>query len=317
MCLYPKLIKNRKYVANKKNGGNIPSVHDERVLYVPIGCSKCMECKKQKATQWKVRLQEDIKVNKHAQFVTYTFSENELQKLDNEVKKLSGYNRDNEICRLAIRRYTERWRKKHGKTLRHWLVTELGSTNTERVHIHGIVWSQNKEDIVNIWKYGGVYIGQYVNEKTINYIVKYVNKIDKYHKEYNSKIFTSKGIGKNYMKRRDKERNKYRKGETIETYKTLSGTELALPTYYRNHIYTEEEKEKLWLEKLDEQVRWVDGVKVDVSKNDKEYFKLLKEKRAKNKRLGFGDNAKNWEQKKYENEKRNLKRLERIKKLYG
>jgi hypothetical protein len=32
MCLYPRLIKNRKYIKNKKNGGNIPPVKDERVL---------------------------------------------------------------------------------------------------------------------------------------------------------------------------------------------------------------------------------------------------------------------------------------------
>jgi hypothetical protein len=38
MCLYPKLIKNRKYVANKKNGGNIPVPSDKRVLMVPVGC---------------------------------------------------------------------------------------------------------------------------------------------------------------------------------------------------------------------------------------------------------------------------------------
>ena len=34
MCLYPKLIKNPKYKANKKNGGNIPAVFDERVKLV-------------------------------------------------------------------------------------------------------------------------------------------------------------------------------------------------------------------------------------------------------------------------------------------
>jgi hypothetical protein len=39
--------------------------------------------------------------------------------------------------------------------------------------------------------------------------------------------------------------------------------------------------------------------------------------RQKNKRLGYGDDAKNWDLKKYENERRNLKKLERIKKLYG
>ena len=207
MCLYPKLIQNRKYLKNKKNGGVIPPIKDKRVLMVPVGCGKCVECKKQKARNWQVRLQEDIRVNANSKFVTYTFTEHELQKLDNEVKGLSGYDRDNEICRIAVRRYTERWRKKYGKTLRHWLVTELGHENTERVHMHGIVWTDEVKDIKEIWKYGKVWIGDYVSAKTINYIVKYVNKVDEKHKTYNSKIFTSKGIGKQYMERRDSGRN--------------------------------------------------------------------------------------------------------------
>ena len=317
MCLYPRLIRNRKYTETKKNGGNIPPIQDKRVLMVPVGCGKCIECKKQKARNWQVRLQEDIRVNKNAKFVTYTFSEHELQKLDNEIKKLSGYDRDNEICRLAVRRYTERWRKKYGKTLRHWLVTELGHANTERVHMHGIVWTDKVKDIGDIWKYGKIWIGEYVNAKTINYIVKYVNKVDASHKTYNSKIFTSQGIGKEYVNRQDSKRNKYKKEKTIETYKTREGVELALPVYYRNKIYNEDERERLWLEKLDKEERYVCGVKVDISKGEDEYYKLLEMMRQKNKRLGYGDDAKNWELKKYENERRNLKKLERLQKLYG
>jgi len=317
MCLYPKLIRNRKYTKNKKNGGVIPPISDKRVLMVPVGCGKCIECRKQKARNWQVRLQEDIRVNKNAKFVTYTFSEHELQKLDNEIKGISGYERDNEICRLAVRRYTERWRKKYGKTLRHWLVTELGHTNTERVHMHGIVWTDEVKDIEKIWKYGKIWIGEYVNAKTINYIVKYVNKVDESHKTYNSKIFTSKGIGSGYMERRDVERNKYKKEETRETYKTREGVELALPIYYRNKIYNEEEREALWLEKLDKEERYVCGVKVSVSEGEEEYYKLLEMMRQKNKRLGYGDDAKNWELKRYENERRNIKKMERLEKLYG
>ena len=317
MCLYPKLIRNRKYTETKKNGGNIPPILDKRVLMVPVGCGKCIECKKQKSRNWQVRLQEDIRVNKNAKFVTYTFSEHELQKLDNEIKKLSGYARDNEICRLAVRRYTERWRKKYGKTLRHWLVTELGHANTERVHMHGIVWTDKVKDIGDIWKYGKIWIGDYVRAKTINYIVKYVNKVDQQHKTYNSKIFTSQGIGKEYVNRRDSQRNKYKKEKTIETYKTREGVELALPVYYRNKIYNEDERERLWLEKLDKEERYVCGVKVDISKGEDEYYKLLEMMRQKNKRLGYGDDAKNWELKKYENERRNLKKIERLQKLYG
>jgi len=49
MCLYPKLIQNKKYTSNKKNSGIIPAIVDNRVLLVPVGCGKCMECRKQKA----------------------------------------------------------------------------------------------------------------------------------------------------------------------------------------------------------------------------------------------------------------------------
>ena len=64
MCLYPKLIKNPKYKGNKKNGGIIPPSYDERVMWVPIGCNRCMECKKQKAREWRTRLLEDIRNTK-------------------------------------------------------------------------------------------------------------------------------------------------------------------------------------------------------------------------------------------------------------
>ena len=300
----------------KKNRGIIPPVKDQRVLYVPVGCGKCMECKKQKSRQWQVRLTEDLKHNKNAWFVTLTFSDTELIKLERENTELTGYNLDNEVCRIAVRRYTERWRKKYKKTIRHWLVTELGHQGTERVHMHGIVWTKEKEDIEKIWKYGKVYIGEYVNNKTINYIIKYVNKIDELHREYNGKIYTSQGIGKKYIERKDSKRNKYKKNGTRETYKTKEGIELALPIYYRNKIYSEEEREKLWLEKLDKNKRYVLGREID-GDNEKDYQRALYEARKKNKRQGYGNNEKNWELKKYEEERRNIKKKERIKKAYG
>ena len=184
--------------------------------------------------------------------------------------------------------------------------------------MHGLLWTDEPTAVIEEkWKYGKIWIGEYVNGKTISYIVKYINKVDKAHKEYNSKIFTSKGIGGNYMQRKDIERNKYSEGKTIETYKTREGIELALPIYYRNHIYSDSEKELLWLEKLDKEVRYVDGVKVSISQDEEEYYKLLEVKRMKSKRLGYGDDSINWDLKKYENERRNLIKLDRMKKKYG
>jgi len=185
--------------------------------------------------------------------------------------------------------------------------------------MHGIIWTEEKAETINkIWKYGYTWIGDknnggYVNERTINYVVKYVNKTDEKHKEYNSKILTSAGIGRNYTTRGDAEKNKYNETETKETYTTKQGIKLPLPIYYRNQIYSEEEKEKLWLKKLDKEERYVCGEKVDISKGEEDYYKKLEYYRKKNKRLGYGDDNKNWELKRYENERRNIKTLTRIK----
>jgi len=154
MCLYPNLIKNRKYTVTKKNGGNVPPITDPRVQYVPVGCGKCMECRKQKARQWQLRLTEDIKTNKNAKFIALTFDEKQLTTLYDHVKfrqpHLQGYDIDNEIAILAVRRFLERWRKEYKTSLRHWLVTELGHEGTEHLHLHGIVWTNEpSEEIKN------------------------------------------------------------------------------------------------------------------------------------------------------------------------
>jgi hypothetical protein len=104
----------------------------------------------------------------------------------------------------------------------------------------------------------------------------------------------------------DRNRNEYNGHNTNETYKTRRGTKIGLPIYYRNHIYNDEEREKLWLQKLDKEERWVLGVKIDVSKGDYEYYKALEWARIKNKRLGFGDNTINWERRRYERNRRNM-----------
>ena len=47
-CLFPKLIKNPRYLPNKKNGGKPPALTDKRVEFVPVSCGKCIECRKKR-----------------------------------------------------------------------------------------------------------------------------------------------------------------------------------------------------------------------------------------------------------------------------
>ena len=48
MCLYPKLIRNKKYLPTKKNNYNPPKMMDPRTAYITAACGKCLECRKQK-----------------------------------------------------------------------------------------------------------------------------------------------------------------------------------------------------------------------------------------------------------------------------
>lgn len=316
MCLYPRLIRNRKYTVNKKNGGDVPTTDDPRVLVVPIGCGECMECRKKRGREWSVRLQEEIRHNKNGVFVTLTFSNESIKKLHDEVikeDKCEGYDLDNAIAKKAVRRWLERWRKRNKISVKHWLITELGHEGTENIHLHGIVFGK-AEEITETWKYGHVFNGTYVNERTINYVIKYATKVDEKNKGFKGKILTSPGIGKDYLNRADAQKNKYNKNDTKETYVTRQGTKMGLPTYYRNHIYKDEEKEKLWIKKLDENTRWVDGAKIDISKDEKEYYQRLEIAQAKSERLGYGKGELTWEQKKYENERRNYLIQQRINK---
>lgn len=315
MCLYPTFIKNRKYLPNKKNGGNPPPMKDERTMYVPIGCGNCIECLKQKQREWQVRLGEEIRHDNSGKFVTLTLSDESMQDLGEDIEQFAeGYVRDNLIATLAVRRFLERWRKKYKVSCKHWLITEWGQNATERLHLHGILFTDEIDDIKKIWKYGHVFIGQFVNEKSINYIVKYLGKVDLKHKGYKPKILTSPGIGKGYVKRFDSQLNKYNGKETKEYYRNRQGYKMALPIYYRNKIYSEEEREKLWLNRLDAGEIYVMGEKIEINdkEGEKEYQDALKYYQAMNERLGYGTNKTDWDKKRYLEKMRKLKHLREI-----
>lgn len=321
MCLYGKLIDNPKYKANKKNGGVIPAIPDIRVGKVPIGCKLCVECMRDRARNWGTRLQADIKENTNGKFVTLTFSNESYAKLAEGLEGLEGYVLENAIATKAMRYFLERWRRKFGKSVRHFMVTELGHNGTENIHLHGIIWTDESYDVIRErWGYGYIWPREkwqerrtYVNERTVNYIIKYITKADVKHKQYVSAILTSDGIGSNYPKSIEAQKHKYRTGgETIEIYKTRTGTKRGLPLYWKNKFFSEDEREKLWLEKLDKMERWVMGEKIDISKGLEEYEKALEYARRDNRKLGYGGEPLDWEEAEREKAQRILLQQTRI-----
>lgn len=339
MCYYQRIITNPKYKKTKKNGGIIPPVKDERMMGIPIGCGECRECRKQKKRDWTIRLSEEIKsTTLKGHMVTLTFSTDSLKHLNNEyIKKkaqsitgeeikikipiasLEGYEKDNAIATRAMELFRERWRKEFKTAPRRFTITELGNGKWEHMHIHGIIWTnEDKRKIQEHWQYGHVWSGQqgkdtYVNERTISYIVKYITKIDPNHKYYKPIILCSPGIGANYTQSQKSKDNTYNGDNTTETYKTTTGHKIALPIYYRNKIYTEEEREELWIQKLNKQIRYVNGIKFDISKSDVEYKQALQYAQYTNERDGFGNGEHDWSEKKLEEQRRKYKLDKRIK----
>lgn len=307
MCLYPKLIRNKKYLPSKKNNWCPPTLTDSRVAYITAACGKCLECRQQKQRQWLVRMSEELRENPNAYFITLTIDDKNYK----ELKRIAHTKDDNEIATKAIRLMLERIRKKTGKSIKHWFITELGHEKTERLHLHGIVWGIGTDKLIEEkWQYGFVFTGTYVSEKTINYITKYMTKVDKDHKDFVGKVLCSKGIGIGYCKRADAQNNKYKPGKTNECYRMRNGAKINLPIYYRNQLYTEEERELLFIDKIEKGYIYVLGQKVH--RDDTEYYEaLLKEGREKEYRLN-GMKQKDWDRRTYINRlKRQKKKQEK------
>ena len=262
MCLYTTYILNPKYLPNKKNGHQPPVCTDERLRYVPVSCGGCIECRKKKKREWSIRLNEELKKNSKALFVTLTFNDQSLDYIRKKlkIKENPSYNELNTICYYAVRHFIELIRPyNNGKYPKYWLITELGE-DFERIHLHGLMWTTRK--MVNKWRYGYFYIGEYVNAKTINYITKYVLKMPEKNPNFIGKIMASKGIGAGYWKTFNARRNRYQENSTNEMYLLENGTEIPLPQYYRNYLYTDREKEKIWIEKQERGYRYIGGEKV-------------------------------------------------------
>lgn len=280
-CLFPKLVLNPKYLPTKKNSYNPPKIADERVRYVPVSCGRCIECRKKRRREWMVRLSEELRGGSGPPlFVTLTISNDQLQRVKGD---------SNTRATRFVRWFLENVRKKIGKSVKHFLVTELGEKRG-RIHLHGFIWAK-KEIVEKCWIYGFVHIGTFVNEKSVNYMTKYMIKksIDK---QFIPKVLASKGIGKNYINRLDAKNNKYKEGETNETYRFRNGSKIYLPQYYRNKIYTDEEKEKLWIEKQEKDEVYI--CKEKVKPDSKEYYNLLQYYRKRGQEI-HGDNPQEWE----------------------
>ena len=337
MCLYPQKMKNRKFTATKKNGGVIPDmpivgyndlglpIYDTRVGEIMIDCGQCIECRQKKAREWQVRLAEEIKDHKYNYFITLTFAPKQLE----ELCKKTRLKECNAVAGYAVRHMLERWRKDNKKSIKHWLITELGHEGTERIHLHGLLFTDkelefgdlddNKLRTWKYWKYGQIYVGDYVNQQTINYISKYITKIDSDHKGFVGQILASPGIGRSFVDRY-RERNdntyQYRPRNTIDFYRLPNGSKVKLPKYYKNHLLNEDERQQIWREYMDLNTETIAGNTYS-KKTITEHVRnnIRDNARELNRFLEYGDNSGEWRKRDYNVTRRMLEQVQKKKHL--
>lgn len=291
MCLYPQFFKNPKYLPNKKNKGRPPIFTDRRLLYIPAKCGCCIECRKEKQREWRVRLEEELRSN-FGYFTTLTISPKGIKEIE-EKTGLKWEENPNEIATKALRLFLERVRKETKKSIKHWCVTELGEER-DRIHLHGIFFGQKSAELIRKhWKYGFIFIGDYCNTRSVNYMSKYMLKVDIKHPTFKQIVLASPGIGSGYFNRKAYlwQKQNY-KNINVATYTFRNGTKMAMPKYYKNKIFTEEEREIMWINNLNRGLLWIYGEKVKA--NDWKTITNLREYWQKYGRDVMGDDPIAW-----------------------
>nr|DAL35487.1 MAG TPA_asm: Replication associated protein [Microviridae sp.] len=322
MCYFPIRLKNKRFVPTKKNGYKPPVCTDERLRYIEVECGYCFECRKKKRNAWRVRNFEQLRETPTAIFFTGTVSPGRYD----YIKGKYNLKTDNEIITKIHRLFLERIRKETGKSMKHWCVTEKGHTNTRRIHLHGIFYAPNgmtQFKLINIlrnnWIDGYCYNGKYCNEKTINYVSKYMTKKDEDNPEYIGKVLCSPGLGAGYVKRIGK-RHEWNEENTKEDYHTRQGTYIALPKYYKYKLFTEDQRERLWIYRENSGEKFVGNFKIKITDEEsEEYYNTLRKQHNKEGIKIHKDDIKEIIIKKLQNrrDKNKKSKAQRLFELYG
>lgn len=236
-CLHPITVPNP---ALKTANARIAALLDiPPTIRVP--CGRCSACMKARARSWRIRMLEEFRghPDSHPSTVLLTLSPEAFEKYKDSPNE-------------PIRIFTERFRKKYGFSLVRIFFTELGDTGG-RLHYHGIIFNHffnpvlpfkgakygRCAELEKLWTFGICSVWAYTNEKTMNYITKYLTKPCKYDPTYKGKVFASHGLGKCYL---TPSRVMYHVTTMDLCYNDGRGHTMALPLYYFRKIFDSDMK---------------------------------------------------------------------------
>jgi hypothetical protein len=154
---------------------------DMVVRGVVVPCGKCLVCQQNRASEWAARLVHELQYHEQACFITLTYDEVHVPKLENDLMTLR---------KKDYQDFFKRLRKNLDVKIKYFLCGEYGS-KFHRPHYHAIVfgWSPAYSDIIksvspgysssklleDIWSLGNCTVGA-VSGDSIHYTSGYVLK---------------------------------------------------------------------------------------------------------------------------------------------
>lgn len=256
-----------------------PIEREGRLLtFINIPCGKCGRCIERRKMEWCFRMSEEMRTAKTAYFVTLTYAP-ETVPYNGYGKKTLVPDRKTSLKFKLIeqgrKRITKKWKKKqsddslegffkrlrinqersgitiehlknklnHKDKIKYYAAGEYGENNTKRPHYHAIIYNASEINIHKSWNLGGVFCVP-ANEATIAYVMKYLDK--RFDKKQHWGIVPefncmSEGIGSNYI---EKNKHWHKRNLDILFVTTWRGIKIPMPKYYRDKIFTDEEREQ-------------------------------------------------------------------------
>lgn len=226
-----------------------PFVKRETMEVFP--CGRCPVCLKRRVAGWAFRFNQELKRSFSAQVITLTY---DWSGIDEENVSSEGVL---QLSKRHVQLFFKKLRRSSDPVelkkfpIKYYAVGEYGSIN-QRPHYHILLFNARIELIQDAWSRGNVYYDVQMSDQAIYYCLKYMMKWSnsKYAREFNivdrepEFSLMSKRLGANYI---TKAMVKWHKAdlENRMYLNLLDGKKIAMPRYYKEKIYEEEEREAI------------------------------------------------------------------------
>lgn len=228
---------------------NYPVYSSRKSIAVP--CGKCPPCRKRRAAQWSFRLMQFEKRAANAAFLTLTY--------DNDHVPLSVNNLMT-LVPAHLQAFWKRVRKDNLQKLKYYAVGEYGG-RTQRPHYHAIVFNFDSIDLFQKhWHFGFVDHGS-CQGPSIQYVTNYVDKprvVPAFARDDRVPEFSrmSKFLGVEYL---SDAMIAWHKADLRRSFVVMpDGYRVPLPRYFKEKIYSEEERRKIALANEYLPDKWLD-----------------------------------------------------------